>query len=99
MDDGRFLFPDGSVLVARAGALYSYANACAAMREHPNASADLDDWYVHAFTGLTVGQVSELIDLFGDDCIGWHKSKGVVKVRFVSEAEALSFLDNHEFSE
>ena len=50
--------------------------------------------YDHKFTGLTVGEVSCLIEQFGDDCFDWDKVRGVATVRFASEEDARFFLEN-----
>jgi hypothetical protein len=53
--------------------------------------------YTHRFTGLSAGQVSDLIDLFGDACHDWDRANGTAYVDFGSFDEAQSFIANHEF--
>ena len=36
----------------------------------------------HQFTGLSVGQVSELIELFRENCHHWDKVRGYASVSF-----------------
>ena len=50
--------------------------------------------YNHDFSGLTVGEVSSLIEQFGNDCFDWDKVRGVATVRFASEEDARFFLEN-----
>ena len=50
--------------------------------------------YDHVFTGLTVDEVSSLIDQFAADCFDWDKVQGVATVRFASEEDARFFLEN-----
>ena len=38
--------------------------------------------FTHQFTGLSIGQVSELIEEFGEACHHWDKVRGYASVDF-----------------
>lgn len=50
------------------------------------------------FTGLTVGQINELIEQFGDKCSDYDKVAGTCKVEFDSEEDAQNFLNYYVFA-
>lgn len=55
--------------------------------------------YTKTLTGLTAGQVAELVEQFGEDCREWDKAAGTARIDFATEEESAEFEMNYQFSE